>query len=111
TAMKLDRIVSLPPSLAAACLAFVGLASVGGCVIPDDYCDRHPEDRNCPYVIDTYRHHGGMTGSNSGKGGCSGNGAGSTGVSGHGGTGTATRGSGDAGHGPGGSIGPGGSVG
>jgi hypothetical protein len=42
TAMKLDRIVSLPPSLAAACLAFVGLASVGGCVIPDDYCDRHP---------------------------------------------------------------------
>ena len=67
--MKLDRIASLPPSLAAACLAFVGLTTVVGCVIPDDYCDRHPEDRNCAYVTDTYRQHGGTTGSNSGKGG------------------------------------------
>ena len=62
--MKLDRIALLTPSLAAACFAFVGLASITGCVIPDDYCDRHPEDRNCAYATDTYRQHGGTTGSN-----------------------------------------------
>src|SRR4029079_17533912 len=76
--MKLDRIASFLPSLAAACCAFVSVASFGGCVItPDDVCERHPEDPSCSYAIDKYRDHkgkggNGNNGSNAGTGGCAG---------------------------------------